>query len=172
MADCRIKSFRASWSAWNIDWGWFSSTIELPVKFRLELEPGSSKADCVVRQMKRGQYAIGGNSAGSVWTDWEGDSDLPAGLWWNGANFAGAGKGEWESPSVANFVDAPGFHKAQAGQALYVGDALGKSGFFDYKTSVADAASAKTLAEINWHMRIDIPTPGKGGSWWSNSDQQ
>src|SRR5580700_3768568 len=66
MADCRIKSFRASWSAWNIDWGWFSSTIELPVKFRLELEPGSSKADCVVRQMKRGQYAIGGNSAGSV----------------------------------------------------------------------------------------------------------
>jgi len=21
-------------------------------------------------------------------------------------------------------------------------------------------------------MRIDIPTPGKGGSWWSNSDQQ
>lgn len=177
MSECRIKSFRASWSAWNISWpltnsSWSSSTIQLPVKFRLELEPGSSKSDCVVGQRKRGQSAIGGNAGSDIWPDWVGDSEWGSGWWWSGDTFAGAGKGEWESANVANFEDAPGFYKAGAGQSLYMGAAAGRTGYFDFKTFVKDKATDKTLAEINWSMRIDVPTPGKGGFWWSFSDQK
>ena len=56
MADCKVKSFRASWSDWDISWSsGGKSTIRLPVKFSLELEPGSSKNECMVGQKKRGR---------------------------------------------------------------------------------------------------------------------
>src|SRR5690242_14950545 len=58
MAECRVKKFVASWSNWSISWnsggcGAGSSTIQLPVTFTLELEEGSTKADCIVGQEKR-----------------------------------------------------------------------------------------------------------------------
>jgi hypothetical protein len=53
-----------------------------------------------------------------------------------------------------------------------MGAAAGRTGYFDFKTFVKDKATDKTLAAINWSMRIDVPTPGKGGFWWSFSDQK
>ena len=181
MSECRIRSFRATWSNWDISWGSSRSKIILPVSFRLELEPGSSKSDCVVGQLKRGRAAIGGDPGKDVWNDWVGDSEWPSGWWWSGERLALTGKGKWDTvgcgggpETVATFSDSPGFGNAPAGQSLFYGSAVG-SGYFDFKTFVKQKTgglAANTLAEINWSMRIDVPTPGKGGSWWSYSDQK
>jgi hypothetical protein len=46
-----------------------------------------------------------------------------------------------------------------------MGAALEDRGCFDFKIFVKDKGSGKTLAEINWSNRIDVPTPGKRGIW-------
>ncbi len=178
MGECRIRSFSARWWSWDISWSW-SSTIQLPVTFRLELEEGSSKSNCIVGQLKRGRSAIGGVVGNDVWPDWVGDSEWGSGWWWTGEKFASAGRGEWETVGcsrggerVATFSDAPGFFKAPKGQSLYMGAAVGDGGYFDFKTFVNDKATNKTVAEINWSMMINVPVPGKGGTWWSFSDQR
>ena len=116
--------------------------------------------------------------ANHLFLDWTGDSDWGSGWWWDGEKFAGAGESEWESSgcggpqTVATFADSPGFGTAPAGQSLYMGAAVGNSGYFDFKTFVKQRFTEKILAEINWSMRIDVPTPGQGGLWWSFSDQK
>lgn len=176
MAECKVRSFTAAWSAWEISWPlikYGSSTIRLPVKFKLELEDGSSKADCVVGQEKRGRSEIAGHAGDDVWDHFVPDGEIGARYWWDGEKLSLAGFGEWDSSGkVATFKDSPGFYKVPAGQSLFMGAALGRGGYFDFKTFVKNRATDKIIREINWSMRIDVPTPGKGGFWWSFSDQK
>ncbi len=177
MTECRAKSFTATWSNWDISWPWTrwgSSTIRLPVKFRLELEEGSSKADCMVGQMKRGRSEIAGNAGNDVWNDFVPDGEPGAWHWWDGEKLSPVGFGEWDRAGrVATFEDKPGFYKVAAGQSLYMGAARGRTGYFDFKTFIQDRTTLKIIQEINWSMRIDVPTPGTGGNfWWSFSDQK
>ena len=179
MSECKIKSFRASWSPWDISrpgggcnrgtW-----TIRLPVTFTLELAEGSTKADCIVGQEKRGRSEVAGNAGGDVWNTFEADSDLGRRYWWDGKILAGAGKGNWNSAgTVATFEDKPGFDEAPAGQSLYYGgNDQGKNGYFDFKTFVKDLASDKIIQEINWSMRIVVQTSNQLEFWWSFSDQK
>lgn len=178
MADCRVKSFRATWSDWRIRWGTpfmacgpAPSTIQLPVRFRLELEEGCSKGDCVVGQLRRGRSEIG-NSGAEIFETFVADGAIGERYWWDGTRLSRSGRGEWDGAGrVATFEDAPGFFEAPAGKSLYMGAARGSDGYFDFKTFVKDRASDKVVREINWSMRIDVPHPGKGGFWWSFSDQ-
>lgn len=178
MSECKIKSFRASWSHWDISWpgggcGGGSSTIRLPVKFTLELSEGSTKADCMFGQVKRGRSEIMKFAGEDVWDNFETDSEPGSPYWWDGTKLASAGYGDWNrAGTVATFEDSPGFYQVPAGRSLYMGAAKGRTGYFDFKTFVKDQASGKIIQEINWSMRIDVETPGKGGFWWSFSDQK
>ena len=140
MTECRVKSFTATWSNWDISWPWTrwgSSTIRLPVEFRLELEEDSLKADCMVGQMKRGRSEIAGNAGNDVWVDFEPDGEPGAWHWWDGEKLSLVGFGEWDRAGrVATFKDKPGFNKIGAGQSLYMGAARGRTGYFDFKTIV------------------------------------
>jgi len=172
MANVQVKSFRAYWSNWKTSWRWSAggkSSISLPVTFRLVLASGSSKRDCMVGQWKRGRMSNG--SSVDKFSDWEADGPESA-YWWNGDKMSSAGYGEWDSAGlVATFEDDPGFHGAEGD--LYMGDILGGPGYFQFRTRVVKKdSSLTTLAEINWWMRIDVPNPGKGGLWWSYSDQK
>jgi len=173
MGECKVKSFRAKWSDWKISWRWTTggkSTIVLPVEFTLELEPGSTKADCTFVQKKRGRMQYD-NTKADVFPTWIADGDIGENIWWDGTRMARTGKGEWDSSGTkATFQDEPGLQKATG--RLYMGDADGGSGYFDFWTFVSDRASSKIIAEIHWSMRIDVPNPGSGGSWWSYSDQK
>jgi hypothetical protein len=170
MAAIKVKSFRATWSNWDIGWRWHTagkSTIRLPVKFRLELEAGSSNRDCMVGQMKRGKMSDA--SGIDTFTDWEMDGPIGHFYWWDGDTMSTAGFGEWNADGlVATFEDAPGFHRAKG--PFYMGDSSGK-GYFEFKTVVVKR-DLTALAEILWWMRIDVPNPGKGGLWWSYSNQK
>jgi hypothetical protein len=175
MAPCKIKSFRAMWSNWDISWpsGWGNnSTIRLPVTFRLELDDSCSKSDCIVGQLKRGKAAIGGYAGSDVWPTWTGDGEIGRPYWWDGERLSNAGMGDWSwGGNVATFKDKPGFYKVPGGSSLYFGD-VGGSGYFDFQTFVKDRATGAVVKAINWSMRIDVPTPGSGGKWWSFSDQK
>jgi hypothetical protein len=125
------------------------------VTFRLELEPGSSKADCVVGEMKRGRSEIAGVAGNDVFRDWVGDSDWASGWWWDGAKFSLAGKGEWEKQGcgggaelVGVFKDAPGFYKVANGQSLYMGAAVGNTRYFYFKTFVEDKTTLRVIKEV------------------------
>lgn len=171
MAEIKVQSFRASWSNWDISWRWSASgksSIQLPVKFRLELAPGSSRNDCMIGQWKRGRMKD--DSGVETFPDWTPDGPDSSAWWWSGDKWSSAGFGEWDKAGlVATFEDAPGFKDAKG--ALYMGDALGGSGYFEFKTQVA-RRNLTVLAEILWAMRIDVPNPGKGGLWWSYSNQK
>ena len=175
MAPCKIKSFRATWGGWDISWPAFygnNSTIRLPVKFRLELDDSCSRSDCIVGQEKTGRVEIGGSAGADVFPTWTADGEIGARYWWDGDKLSNAGKGEWISERVATFEDKPGFYKVPGNLSLYYGAAVARSGYFDYRTFVMDRATGTVVKMINWSMRIDVPTPGKGGSWWSFSDQK
>jgi hypothetical protein len=178
MAECRVKRFVAIWSDWSISWGSSgcgvrSSTIQLPVTFKLELEEGSTKADCIVGQEKRGRSEINGHAGDDVFEGFTADGDVGNRYWWDGKRLSRDGRGQWDNAGrVATFEDAPGFSDVPAGRSLYMGAAQGRTGYFNFRTFVMDVASNKTIREINWSIRIDVPTPGKGGLWWSFSDQK
>lgn len=171
MADINVKSFRATWSNWDISWRWTDgggSTIRLPVTFRLELAPGSSKRDCLVGQKMRGK--VSDASGTQTFPDWTMDGPVGDPYWWKGDSMSSAGKGEWDSAGlVATFEDKPGFNEAKG--ALYWGSAGDGRGYFDFHTFVVKRDAFTVLAEIFWSMRIDVPNPGKGGMWWSFSNQ-
>jgi hypothetical protein len=71
---------------------------------------------------------------------------------------------------VATFEDKPGFNGAKG--SLFMGAYDGGSGYFEWKTHVVRRNGFDVLAEILWWMRIDVPNPGKGGIWWSFSNQK
>ncbi|MBK8754146.1 MAG: hypothetical protein IPL99_21990 [Candidatus Competibacteraceae bacterium] len=74
------------------------------MKFRLELEEGSSKADCMVGQMKRGRSEIAGNAGNDVWNDFVPDGEPGAWHWWDGEKLSPVGFGEWDRAGrVATF---------------------------------------------------------------------
>ena len=175
MGDIKVKSFRATWSDWYTSWRIFKggkSTIRLPVSFRLELEPGSSKGDCMVGQYKKGRMSD--ESGTHTFPDWEIDGPAGDAWWWNGKGMSTAGFGKWDSAGlVATFEDKPGFDDAKGG--LYMGDVAGGEGYFEWKTLVVKEKDHQPLAEILWWMRIDVPDPSnpqKGGRWWSFSNQK
>lgn len=176
MAECRVKKFTASWSNWDISWPGYvfkKATIRLPVRFELELDEGCTKADCVVGQEKRGRSEIGGRAGDDVWDHFVADAPIGERYWWDGEHLSNAGFGEWDrNGRTASFRDAPGFKDAPGDQSLYMGAAAGRTGYFDFRTFVNDRATGKTIRVINWSMRIDVATPGKGGFWWSFSDQK
>lgn len=63
MATCKVKSFSMSFGNWNTSLpGIFSktTTIRLPVKFKLVLDEGCTKADCIIGQYMRGRVERGG----------------------------------------------------------------------------------------------------------------
>ena len=172
MAKCKVKLFRATWGDWDISWRYFDSgksTILLPVSFRLELESSCDKSDCAVGQLMQGKSS---NGAGTdVFETWRGDGPNPAGIWWAGDGKWLNGKGEWDKTGrIATFADHPG-HKRAPG-SIYMGDATGGPGYFDFRTFVRDRITLEIVQEIKWSMRIDVPNPGKGGRWWSYSDQK
>jgi hypothetical protein len=178
-----IKSFTGSWASWNTSWpNWAGSntTIQLPVEFRLELNDGVSKSDCLIGQDKRGRSEIGGHAGDDIFLDWTKDSPIGERYWWDGEKWGAAGKGKWTGESVgcssgpetiATFKDAPGFYRASYPNSLFMGAANNRSGYFDFRTYVMDRASERILLQILWSMRIDIPDPKKphasGGNWWS-----
>jgi len=172
MGHIRVKSFRASWSEWDISWRLFESgksTIRLPVSFRLELEPGSSKDDCMVGQFKCG--LMSDDSGTDKFPNWTIDGPIGDAYWWNGNSMSTAGHGEWDSAGlVATFADKPGFNGAKG--ALLMAPWNGGPGYFEWKTRVVKRNGYDVLAEILWFMRIDVPNPGKGGYWWSYSNQK
>lgn len=172
MGYINVKSFRASWSNWDTSWRWFQSgksSIRLPVKFRLELEPGSSRNECMVGQHKRGQMSDA--SGTDRFPNWTIDGPLGDAYWWNGESMSTAGHGKWDSAGlVATFEDKPGFNDAKG--SLYMGEIGGGPGYFAWKTSVVRRNGFDVLAEILWWMRIDVPNPGHGGLWWSFSNQK
>ena len=171
MAEPKVKSFRATWSQWDISWRWTDSgrsTIRLPVTFRLELEPGSSKRDVMMGQQIRGESSDA--SGTKIFENWEMDGPVGDAYGWNGNTMSTAGMGEWDSAGlVATFEDKPGFNSVKG--ALYWGSAGDRRGYFDFRTFVV-TRSLNVLAEIFWSMRIDVPNPGKGGTWFSYSNQK
>ena len=56
--------------------------------------------------------------------------------------------------------------------ALLLATWNGGPGYFEWKTQVVRRNGYGVLAEILWFMRIDVPNPGKGGNWWSYSNQK
>jgi hypothetical protein len=87
---CKVKLFTMEFREWNISWPNFwsnSTTIRLPVKFRLELEEGSKKSDCYISQWKKGRVEESGKvESFSIWTQDGGMNDWWSGSEWNGGN--------------------------------------------------------------------------------------
>jgi hypothetical protein len=170
MGDIKVKSFRATWSDWDISWRWTQggkSTVRLPVSFRLELEQGSSKNDCMVGQFKRGLMSDADST--DKFPNWTIDGPVGDAYWWNGDSMSTAGFGEWDG-LVATFKDKPGFNGAKG--ALLMASCEGDAGYFEWSTKVVARNGYTVLAEILWWMRIDVPNPGSGGHWWSYSNQK
>jgi len=162
MGEPNIKKFTAAFGKWNISWRWYSggkSKIRLPVKFKLELAPGSSKSDVSIGQMKRGHMRD--DSGTHTFSDWTPDGPR----WWDGRMVNG-GNVEWDdSGLVANFEDEPGFPRASG--SLYMGHAKVDEWYFDFQTQIRSNLTGKLLQTKTWSMRIDVPNPGYGGMWWS-----
>jgi RHS repeat-associated protein len=114
--DCQVKDLKAEFRDWEVEWpnkeGKY--TVRLPVKLTVELEPGVSKADCLICQEKKGIMFYAGEP--------EGDRDqykpdLPPGareakpLWtgteWTGGDLPNEEAG-WKG-QTGTFYDAPGF---------------------------------------------------------------
>lgn len=119
---CRVKDIKAEFREWHKEWpdkeGRY--TVQLPVKFTVELEAGVSRADCLVFQERKGVTLYAG--------EFEGDPtqfrpDLPPGareakpLWtgeeWTGGDLNADERADW-SGQTATFYDAPGFWRTES----------------------------------------------------------
>lgn len=159
---CNVDNFWMKFDDWDISWpGYFSdtTTIRLPVQFRVDLSAGCTKADCVIGQRKKGRTSNPGSSF-NEWTDWAPDGPE----WWDGTNWHGGGNGSWDwfGKDGADFEDEPGFYKAdRTWYPLYWGG-VGGTGSFQFQTYIADKATGVDVDSIRWMMLIDCPAPKTG----------
>jgi hypothetical protein len=170
---CKVKLFTMEFREWNISWPNFLfnwTTIRLPVKFRLELEEGSTKSDCYITQWKRGR--VEESSKVESFATWVRDSGMND--WWNGSEWNGGnGSWSWFGNDVATFEDEPGFPKLkrEAFPVYYGG--IARAGFFEFRTVVyaaADGVNPVTeVASLYWGMLINVRSPDKGGFYLSGS---
>lgn len=165
MAPCKLKSFTMRFGTRNISWpGRFfkTTTIRFPVEFRLELEEGCTRADCLIGQYRKGRVEMSGRVS-EEFLDWSGDSDVGKPHWWDGSNWYG-GNGDWSwFGEKATFEDEPGFNNVdQAAFPLYWGGPV-RAGYFEFRTYVKDKASGTTLKELQWGILISVQSPEKGG---------
>jgi hypothetical protein len=165
---CKVKSFTMKFGEWNISWPGFwsnKSTIRLPVKFRLELQEGSSKSDCYITQWKRGRTEEGGDV--DNFATWVRD-DSGTNYWWNGSEwYGGNGSWSWFGNDVAKFEDEPGFNDLEKNAFPVYWGGVARAGFFEFRTVVyaaADGGNPVTeVASLYWGMLINVRSPERGG---------
>jgi hypothetical protein len=165
MATCKVKSFTMTFGQWNLSWPgrlWKTTTIRLPVKFTLVLDEGSTKSDCLIRQLLRGRVEMHGRVSDDF-VAWTADGGLGQPYWWDGSHWYG-GDGDWSwLEEKATFRDETGFNGVElAAYPLYWGG-VARAGHFQYKTYVKDKASGVVLKELTWGMLINVRSPDKGG---------
>jgi hypothetical protein len=153
---------------WNLSWpsSWSdTTTIRLPVRFRLELEEGSKKADCLIDQYKKGQVEMGGTVSDSF-PSWVEDSGTK--MWWNGSDWNGGdGSWSWFGNDVATFEDEPGFRDIKKKDFPAYWGGIARAGFFEFKTVVYAAADGfhpmTEVASLTWGILINVRSPERGG---------
>ena len=165
---CNVDNFWMRFDDWNISWPWGISwpwdfnttTIRLPVHFRVDLSAGCTKADCFIWQRKMGRTSKPGGSF-DEWSSW--DPDPWGHPWWNGSNWSGArGSWDWFGKDGADFEDEAGFRDVPSyWYPLYWGG-VGGTGSFQFQTYVIDKATGADVDWINWEMLIDYPAPKTG----------
>ena len=152
---------------WDISWPGFwsnKSTIRLPVKFRLELQEGSSKSNCLITQFKKGRTEEGGDV--DNFTTWTRDDSGTH--WWNGSDwYGGDGSWSWFGTDVARFEDEPGFRGIEKSAFPVYWGGVARAGYFEFRTVVyaaADGVNPVTeVASLNWGMLINVRSPERGG---------
>ena len=158
---------------WVISWpNLFSSktTIQLPVKFRLVLEEGSSKSNCSITQFKKGRTEQGGDV--DTFTTWTRDDSGTH--WWNGSDwYGGDGSWDWFGNDAATFKDKPGFQDIPKSAFPVYWGGVARGGFFEFRTVVyaaADGVNPMTeVASLHWGMMINVRSPARGGITLTNA---
>jgi hypothetical protein len=160
---CKVKHFKIAFQPWSVSWPSFlgaSTTVQLPVEFTLELEAGSDRSQCCIRQDKRGRVQAGAGA----FEDFVGftvDGEIGRPDWWDGSSWYG-GDGGWDwFDEVAVFTDKPGFDSDPAGCPLFYGG-VGRRGHFQFRTFFYDADTGYTLRSIQWGLLIEFTAPKAG----------
>ena len=161
---CRVKRFQVSFEPWNISWpGWISdsTTIRLPVKFELALEDPSTRADCFIKQYKKGRVERGGK-LDDEFPGWEADGEPGNYSWWDGT-YWNAADGSWSWFSeTASFRDEPGFNEVAKSDYPLYWCGVGHKGHFEFETHVCDVATWRTIRKVKWGLLIDFSAPRMG----------
>jgi hypothetical protein len=162
---CKVDNFWMEFKSWDISWPNFLSgttTIRLPVHFRLDLAAGCTKADCVIGQLKKGRTS-GIAPMFEEFPGWTSDGELGHPQWWDGSTwYGGDGSWDWFGKDGADFYDRPGFNSVgHEYYPLYWGGA-GRTGSFKFETYVADKATGVVVDRINWEVLIDYSAPNTG----------
>jgi len=187
--DCCVQSLSATFDGWRKEWpdaeGKF--TLQLPVKFTVELEPGVSKADCLIGQEKKGLRLWAADVTGGLEFGPDGKDGKP---WWNGEDWTAADsidgvRADW-SGQTATFYDAPGWEQmpavvskgpgvdakpilgppvvirspgvARSSFPIYMGGGTQTDRFFQFRTYVADKKTNTRVKELTWGLRIAAET--------------
>jgi Domain of unknown function (DUF4157) len=158
---CDVDNFYFRIGDWDISWpGYFSdsTTIQLPVKFRVDLSAGVKKADCLIGQRKKGHTELGREVDDFPTWVWDGPR------WWDGTNWNIGGNASWDwfGKEGADFSDLPGFPSApRSAYPLYWGG-VGKSGSFQFETYIADKATGTDVDTLRWEMMFNYTAPQTG----------
>jgi hypothetical protein len=149
--------------AWDISWPWFEerfsdTTIQLPVKFVLQLEKGNSRRDCRIYQQKKGFTKHACESTGDEFSAFVNDGPT----WWNGKDWnGGQGSWSWFGADGAKFKDKAGFPGVpKSCYPIYWGG-VGRTGNFEFRTIVADI-NGTPVKILEWGMLIDYSKPKVG----------
>jgi hypothetical protein len=172
---CKVKLFTMEFLDWNLSWPNFlfdTTTIRLPVRFRLELEEGSSKSDCIITQYKRGR--VEDSDQVKTFSDWVVDAGSYTNSWWNGSDwYGGDGSWSWFGNDVAKFEDEPGFNNIERKAFPVYWGGVARAGFFEFRTVVSAAADGVNpvteVASLYWGMLVSVRSPDKGGFYLSGS---
>jgi hypothetical protein len=165
---CKVKKFDLKFGDWDLSWPSFwsdTTTIRLPVSFKLELEDGSPKSDCYITQYKKGRVEMNGKSTDSF-TEWTVDASTS--YWWNGTDWNG-GDGDWSwfGNDVAKFKDKPGFNSIERSAFPVYWGGVARAGYFEFKTVVLAAADGVNpvteVASLYWGILINVRSPDRGG---------
>ncbi len=125
---CQVQSFGMTFNPWNRQWpdGSGDYALRLPVSFALRLATGTSRADCVIGQDKKGQVEYGRfQRSGGInipvmqrvanrFPNWTRDAKPGQSFWWDGSAWH-SGRGSWGwaygglRDERATFHDEPGF---------------------------------------------------------------
>ncbi|HEY1630532.1 MAG TPA: hypothetical protein VGF56_04415 [Rhizomicrobium sp.] len=158
---CKVSHLSMKFKPWNLSG---LGTIRLPVKFRVELEKGVKREDCLIGQSKKGLVAHGYKE--DSFSDWTKDAPIGALAWWDGGKWnAGFGSWDWNvlgGAEGADFEDEPGFNEVRAGDYPLYWGGVGRKGHFQFETFVRDAKSNSIVRKLDWGMLINHSAPNTG----------